>query len=118
MATITSVARRTAAKWRQRDREIPESVPAFLRYIARHAAGPLGRALGLLLLASASESLSLLLIVPIIGLLTPGQAAITLKLPLVLERFVGNAHLSLSLVTCLVAFVILVVARAQLVRVK
>ena len=118
MATLSTFARRTASRWRRVDQQTPESVPAFLRYIAQHAAGPLGKALVLLVLASASESLSLLLIVPIIGLLTPGQTEVTLALPLLLARVIGPGRITVSLTNCLLAFVTLVISRALLVRYK
>ena len=91
---------------------------AFLAYVANHAAGPLGRALIYLLVSSGTESISLLLIVPIIGLLSPGHSDVLIRLPAPAVKLIGRSGLELDLLTCLIAFVVLVAFRAWMVRLK
>ena len=116
--TSSGLAGGNLRRWRVLNSDRPDGVPAFLRYVARHASGPLGRALCFLLVASATESISLLLIVPIIGLLSPGRSDVNLRLPRLLERVFGAGSFHLGLTACLAGFVLLVVVRAWTVRMK
>ena len=95
------------------------SIFEFVRFIYARAKRPLLSALVLLLVVSLTESLSLLLIVPVIGLLKPGRAALDIKAPAVVRSLLHvPPTLHIELTTALAAFVVLVVARAFAVRAK
>ena len=95
------------------------SIAVFLAFIWARAARQLLGALALLLMVSLSESLSLLLIVPVIGLLTPGRTTLNLTAP---ARLVRLLHLPpvlhIELVLALVGFVLLIMIRSIAVRAK
>ena len=91
----------------------------FLRFIFARAGRSLSAALILILAVSLTESLSLLLIVPVIGLLKPGGTALEIKAPASLRALLhAPKTLHVELVAVLVAFVLLVVTRAFAVRAK
>lgn len=95
------------------------SILEFVRFIYARAKRPLLSALVLLLMVSLTESLSLLLIVPVIGLLKPGRAALDIKAPAAVRSLLHvPPTLHIELTTALAAFVLLVVARAFAVRAK
>ena len=95
------------------------TIVEFLRFIFARAGRPLSGALILLLAVSLTESLSLLLIVPVIGLLRPGRTALDIEAPAsVRALFHAPRTLHVELAAVLVVFVLLVVTRAFAVRAK
>lgn len=95
------------------------SVLEFTCFIYSRAKRALLSALVLLLIVSLTEGLSLLLIVPVIGLLKPGQAALNIKVPAAVRLLLHvPSTLHIELTTVLAVFVVLVVARAFAVRAK
>ena len=92
----------------------------FIRYILHRSAAAIYKALGLLMVASLTESLSLLLIVPLIGYMSPGRRTLDIavhsRLPF-LPSLIGVV-LHFDVFWGLAAFVILVAVRALAVRSK
>ena len=83
-ATVSRLARRQRPSTPQLPRadvSRASTIRDFLSYIAGEAGTSLVRAVGLLLVASVTESLSLLLIVPLVGFLTPGRAELQFHVP-------------------------------------
>ena len=95
------------------------SITEFIAFVYQGARRPLVKSIVLLLMVSLTESLSLLLIVPVIALLRPGRT--TLDIP-VTARFRSIMHLpavlQVDLGLLLGGFVLLIVVRAFAVRAK
>ncbi len=95
------------------------SLSDFVKYIILHARGPLLRALGLLLAASTTEGLSILLIVPLISLLSPGHSSILVHLPHGIARLLPiSSTFQISVARALAVFVVLIAIRGLAIRAK
>ena len=92
---------------------------SFLRYIASHGGAPLVRAILFLIVVSATEGLSVVLILPVISLAAPGRTALSLHLPSAVSRSLdlpGQVQVDLRL--ALGCFILLIAVRALAVRAK
>jgi ATP-binding cassette subfamily C protein len=119
LKTLTSSLSDLLQRRGSRSQSTATSLSEFVRYIFDHARRPLLKAFGLLLAASTTEGLSLLLIVPLIGLLSPGHSSVEFHAP---RQIAGPTHLSgaisVNLGVALVVFVVLVTARGFATRAK
>lgn len=116
--SVSSISRASRKAWRDGE-QTSASMFRFLRFVYGRAKRPLIGALALLLIVSLSESLSLLLMVPVVGLLTPGRTTLQVAVPKGLRTvFHLSSTVSIQLWWALGSFVILIVIRALAVRAK
>jgi ATP-binding cassette subfamily C protein len=95
------------------------SLREFCTYVLEQAGPGLAGAIGLMLAAGATESLSILLIVPVIGLFMPGHLSYSFTLPAAL-RWVSmpGGVITISLIQALGGFLVLVTLRSVALRYK
>lgn len=93
-----------------------KGIGRFIGFVYPQARRKIWVAIALLVVASLTEGASILLLVPLLTLLTPGLEVLSLPLPAGLADLLGVSVLSISLVGVLVGLVLVVIAQALLAR--